>query len=285
MTFELRAGMSAAVIDPTRGGRVASWTVDGEELLVGPPDDTDSSIHWGCYLMAPWPGRLADGRFDWRGRTIQLWRTHGRHAIHGLTWNRAWSIDQVTADTTALSIELPRDEWPMGGRVVQRVRLAAHQLRFEAEIHADDPMPAALGWHPWFRRDNPDPSLRLDAHGLLQRRAMLPTGRVLPLAGRFDLRDGPNLGRRRLDDAWVGARSPAVLRWPRRELRIEFGPECSTVLVYTPWNAICVEPMTASPNALALPAAERRAAGVRELSSGERLEASMTMSVERIGRQ
>ena len=85
-------------------------TPDGpiHQLLVGPPSDDDRSIYWGCFLMAPWPGRLAGGRFDWRGRTIQLRRTHGRHAIHGLTWDRPWSLDDAAADVAELSIELPR---------------------------------------------------------------------------------------------------------------------------------------------------------------------------------
>jgi aldose 1-epimerase len=82
--LEVRAGANRVLVDPERGGRLASWSLDGRELLVGPPTDDDRSIHWGCFLMAPWPGRLADGRFDWHGRTIQLRRTHGRHAIHGL---------------------------------------------------------------------------------------------------------------------------------------------------------------------------------------------------------
>src|SRR4029079_18363606 len=74
---ELHAGRNRVMLDARRGGRVSSWTFDGEELLVGPPDEADTSIHWGCFLMAPWPGRLAGGRFDWRGREVRLRRTHG----------------------------------------------------------------------------------------------------------------------------------------------------------------------------------------------------------------
>jgi galactose mutarotase-like enzyme len=151
-------------------------------------------------------------------------------------------------------------------------------MTLEASILAGAAMPAALGWHPWFQRGSPDPSLRLRADGVLERHDMLPTGAVLPLTRRTDLRDGPLLGRRRLDDAYVGARSPAVLRWPDLELRVEFGRESETVVVYTPWNAVCVEPQTARPNALGLTDAAARAAGRRDLERGETLTASMRLA-------
>ena len=267
------------MLDPQRGGRLASWSVDGEELLVGPPDDVDSSIHWGCFVMAPWPGRLAGGRFDWRGRAIQLKRTHGRHAIHGLTWNRRWTVEATSADAATLAIALPRDQWPMGGRVRQRVRLTPTSIRLEAEIEADEPMPAALGWHPWFLRRG-DPHLRVDAASYQLTDDMVPTGGTAPARGRTDLRGGPELGRRRLDLAYLGARSPAVVTWPGLMLTIEFEPAPAPMVVYTPRDSFCVEPLTATPNALALPPGARSAAGVRELDAGEHLTATMTLSLK-----
>jgi aldose 1-epimerase len=278
----LQAGPNRVIVDPARGGRLASWTVAGEELLVGPPDDTDTSIHWGCFVMAPWPGRLAGGRLNWRGRTVQLRRTHGRHAIHGLTWNRPWAVENASTTSATLSIQLPRDEWPMGGHVSQRVRLSEGSIVLEAAIEADEAMPAALGWHPWFLRRG-DPGLRVDAAMYEVTDGMVPTGAAAPVAGRTDLRMSPRLGRRRLDLAYLETRSPAVVTWPDEELRIGFEPSPAPLVVYTPPLSFCVEPLTAPPNALALGERERRAAGVRELGPGERLTGSMTLSLAREG--
>ena len=275
--IELRAGRNRVVVDPARGGRLASWTIEGEELLVGPPDDGDSSISWGCFVMAPWPGRLANGRFDWRGRTIQLPRTHGRHAIHGLTWNRAWSVIDIAADSATLAIELPRDAWPMGGRVRQRMSVSPAGLRLEAEIEADDPMPAAIGWHPWFLRRG-DPRLRVDAASYQITKGMIPTGDTAPVDGRTDLRGGPRLGHRRLDLSYLGATSPAVIRWPDLDVTIAFEPTPAPLVVYTPPGSFCVEPLTAAPNALRLPADEARAAGGRFLGRCERLRSTMRLT-------
>jgi galactose mutarotase-like enzyme len=279
--IELHAGAARASIDPERGGRLASLRVGAQELLVGPSDRDDRSIRWGCFLMAPWPGRLADGRLRFRGATYQLRRTHGRHAIHGLVWSVPWTVLGTAASSATLQVDVGGDGWPFGGEVRQTFRLAAGSLAMEATIVAGDrPMPAALGWHPWFRRDavGGDPSLRIDAASMLQRRAMVPTGAVRPVHGRTDLRAGPRLGRRRLDDAYVAVRSPATLSGVERALRIEFGAECESVVVYTPWHAVCIEPQTAWPNALGLDDDAARLAGRHDLERGESLAAAMTIT-------
>lgn len=274
---ELRAGPNRVLLDPRRGGRLAAWSIDGEELLLGPPDDLDTSIHWGCYLMAPWPGRLAGGRFEWRGRRVQVRRTHGRHAIHGLTWNRPWAVESASTTEAALTIELPRDEWPMGGRVRQRVTVAPAGISLEAEIQAGtEAMPAALGWHPWFRRRG-EPRLRVDAASYQATRAMIPTGEVAAVEGRTDLRAGPRLGRRRLDLAYLGAASPAVLTWPDLELTIAFEPSPAPLVVYTPAGSVCVEPLTAPPNALAR-AGQGDTDGLQTLEPGDRVEARLRLA-------
>ena len=271
--IELRAGDARVTIDPIRGGRLASLVVGGRELLVGPHSPEDRSIRWGCYLMAPWPGRLADGRFWWGGEVVQLPRTHGRHAIHGLVWALPWAVSQRDEGSAVLAIDLP-PEWPFGGRVEQRISLAPDHLQLRARITAGQAMPAALGWHPWFLRRG-DVRVRVDADGVLATRDALPTGAVLPLAGRLDLRAGPAVGRRRLDHAFVDGRSPAEIRWPDLDLSIDFTPTPATVVVYTPAHAVCVEPQTAWPNAFNLPPAA--GTWVVNLDPGESLDAALEM--------
>jgi aldose 1-epimerase len=277
VVIELAAGSARLAIDPARGGRLASLAIDGRELLLGPPDADDRSTGWGCFLMAPWPGRLADGRFDWRGRSIHVPLTHGRHAIHGLLWARPWTVGSTSTTAAVLSCELPRDEWPMGGRVVERVTLSDDALILEASVEADDAMPAALGWHPWFLRRG-EVRVELHADAVLEVDDMIPTGRAQPPEGALDLGDGPDLGDRRIDDTYTGVRSPITIRWPDLELQMAFGPEFGSAVVYTPPDTFCVEPQTATPNALALPPAETAAAGIRILEPGEILSTRTTLS-------
>lgn len=275
----LEAGGARAGIAPEAGGRLGSLVVGGRELLVGRLGNEAQPMRWGCYLMAPWPGRLQHGRFRWQGRTIQLPRTFGQNAIHGLVWDRAWVVEESSGSAATLSCALP-GEWPMGGLVRQGITLSPDALVLDASITAGDAMPAALGWHPWFDRAGDPVRLTLDAGATQEVRGMIPTGRLLPVAGTRDLRTGPVLGARRLDVGYVGAVSPAMVEWPDVRLTISFEPSPAPVVVFTPWNAVCVEPQTAPPNALALPEAEARAAGVRFLGAGETMSARLSLRWE-----
>jgi aldose 1-epimerase len=261
----LRAGDVEVAVDPEHGGRLASWRIGGRELLLGPPAPIDGSIRWGSFLMAPWAGRLANGRFEWGGRDWQVRRNHGRHAIHGLAFDAPWRVDDLGQTTVELSVELAGLGWPFRGSVHQRIALAPERLELEASVHADGPMPAAVGWHPWFSRDGGDPALRIDAEEVLELRRMLPTGERRTVRGPTDLRAGPRLGRRRLDDVYVNPSSPARISWPDLDLVLEFDPQVSAVVVHTPPRGFCVEPQTAWPNAF-----------TRDLARGESLATRVT---------
>jgi aldose 1-epimerase len=167
------------------------------------------------------------------------------------------------------------DEWPFGGRVRQRIRLAADHLELHAVITAGPrAMPAALGWHPWFQRTGGEPRLSVDAARVLLTERMIPTGRTVAVTGPTDLRAGPWLGDRRLDHTFVAPRSPVVATWPDLELRVEFGRPIRALVVYTPPRGLCLEPQTAWPNALG---AMTAASGVRILEPGRTLQATMRL--------
>jgi aldose 1-epimerase len=273
--IELAAGDARLGVDVERGGRLSSLRLGDRELLVGPPDATDRSIDWGSFLMAPWVGRLEGGAFEFGGRRYVMPPTLGRHAIHGVVYDRAWTATTVDRQVAELSCDLGEAGWPFGGVVRQRFRLEPGRLHIEAEIEAERAMPAALGWHPWFRREAPGPRLRVAADEVLETRGLIPTGRRIPVRGMTDLRPGSLIAGRRVDHCYVDPRSPAVATWPDLELRIAFAPPINSVVVYTPPHAFCVEPQTAWPNALAGGVADAARTGLTILDAGGTLRASM----------
>ena len=224
-----------AVIDLVAGGRVASLVIDGHELLrttgAGP-------IEWGSFPMAPYAGRIRDATLTFEGQTRHLPVRLPPHALHGTVLDRPW---RVVGEGT-IATELGPD-WPFAGHVVQRFELSAGSLECRLEVHADEPMPASIGWHPWFVRRLPgvpgELELELDAGAMYERdEAGIATARlVTPPPGPWD-------------DCFTDLRHPPVLRWPGfLELKIE--SDCPDWVVYTaPEDALCVEPQTAPPDAL-----------------------------------
>ena len=232
----LRAGDAVATIVPADGGRVGSLTIGGLELLV--TFSPDGPIRWGSYPMAPWAGRTRLGTFAFAGREHHLPISMPPHAIHGVVYDRPWT---VTGDGE-LAIDLD-DRWPFRGRVTQRFRLDEDALEVTMAIQADEPMPAVLGWHPWFRRalaeGDEDVRLRFEPGTMLVRGPDgIPTGeRTAPPPGPWD-------------DAFTDLASDPVLDWPGR-LRLTVSSTCRWWVVYSePWNAVCVEPQSGPPDAL-----------------------------------
>jgi aldose 1-epimerase len=234
----LEAAGTSLRVRPEAGGRLVSVIVDDQELLV--TDDRDGPVSWGSYPMAPWAGRIRHGQFTFDGRSHQLPITMAPHAIHGVVHDRPWTI----VDERTLAIELD-DRWPFRGQVEQHFALDEDGLAVTMTLEADEPMPAVIGWHPWFNRMlapgrapaivrfNPAEMLVRDAEGI-------PTGeRVPPSVGPWD-------------DAFTGVADPPVIEWPG-QLRVELSSSCAWWVVYdAPRHAVCVEPQSGPPDAVNL---------------------------------
>lgn len=242
MTLVLSSAGATVTIDPDLGGRLASLVVDGMELLV---TAGDRPIDWGCYVMAPYAGRVRNGRFTFNGTEHQLPRTMGPHAIHGTVHDRPWKVEGTDSDRAVLSCDLGAD-WPFAGRVTHEIALADDGVDLRLEVSADDePFPASCGWHPWWRRRlarGGPVTLDLDAASMWVRGPDgIPTG---------DLVSPPPPGP--WDDCMTDLQSSPVLRWDAAlELTIE--TSCDDLVVYDqPTHAVCVEPQTGPPDALRL---------------------------------
>lgn len=242
--IELKQGAARVLIDPEAGGRLASLQLYGRELLVA---RTTNPLHWGCYPMAPWAGRVRDGRFTFEDVEHALPLTMAPHAIHGTAWDRAWKVDRSSRETdeeTSCSLQIGLgDDWPFAGRARQRIQLLEDCLRLELTVHAHaEPFPASIGWHPWFRRDlgeGGSAALSFDAEAMYAVDAQqIPTGELrTPTPGPWD-------------DCFCGVETEPELRW-RGFLALTLHSSLDHWVVYDqPEHALCVEPMSGPPNAL-----------------------------------
>jgi aldose 1-epimerase len=227
-------------VDSAAGGRIASLIVDGSDLLAR---TGSGSLYWGCYPMVPFPGRIRDATFEFGGRRIELPRNLPPHAIHGTVMDRAWRV----VDDQTISIDLGPN-WPFAGRVTQRFALGDVELRASLTLEADEPMPGAVGWHPWFPRrltgtasrptaPSSPAELHFDAARMFVRDAAgIPTGELVEPTARP------------WDDCFTGLRSAPTLTWTG-VLSLEMTSSCDYWVVYDePADTICVEPQSSPPD-------------------------------------
>ena len=231
----LTAPGAAAVVDLVAGGRLASLVIDGREIL---KTAGSGPIAWGSFPMVPFAGRVRDGILTFDGVEHRLPLGLPPHAIHGTVLERPW----VLIGEATIGTDLGPD-WPFRGRAIQRFDLRAGSLACRLELHVDEPMPASIGWHPYFRRRlqgvDGELELDLDAGALLVRDgAGIATDKAIePGAGPWD-------------DCFIDLRRPPIVRWPGF-LELTIDSDCTAWVVYTvPEDAICVEPQTAPPDAV-----------------------------------
>lgn len=235
----LRAADVALTVEPSRGCRLASLQVGGVELL-------RQGDRYGAFVMAPWCGRTAYGRFHNGGTLHQLPTGDREHALHGTVRDKSWRTVRQDARSAAFVCPLSAP-WPYPGQVTQLVELAEDgggvTLTLGVET-AGDSFPAQAGWHPWFRRNlgRGGKDVALDFTPAWQEERgpdHLPTGRrITPAPGPWD------------DCFGMPEGVDVTLTWPG-ELRLRITSRAEWVVVYDePEPAVCVEPQSGPPNGL-----------------------------------
>lgn len=236
--LSLASGALRAVVAPGLGGRIASLRVDGGEVLVV---DGPGPLEQGWFPMAPFAGRLREGRFTFEAAEHHVPLTSWPNAIHGTVHSVPWAVEEQDGSSCTLVAELGV-AWPWRGTVRHRIELVDRTVRVALEIATEEAgFPASCGWHPWFRRslDHGGPAeIDLDAGAMWERgEDDLPTGRLVPP------RAGP------WDDCFTELGSPPLIRWPGA-LVLEVQSSCEHVVVFDERpEGVCIEPQTGPPDA------------------------------------
>ncbi|MDX2131541.1 MAG: hypothetical protein SFY69_05775 [Planctomycetota bacterium] len=308
--LDLRCDPLRLEVDPALGGAVTGlWLCpDGARptpLLRPTPGFASHFDNTACYLLAPWVNRLPGGVLDWRGeRHVLRANWPDPSAIHGDVHSRPWRILDRSPVSAHLGIEA-RDAsarnwpWAYGARV--RYELGPDFLECALEVRNLDtrPMPAGLGFHPYFQRAlwhaSECPRVTLACTGRYPLRACIPTGparddelcRALRAGALIDdlvaRADG-------LDDVFAGFDGKAEILWPASGVRASFA--CSDAfghaVIYAPRHSagpstfFTLEPVSTTTNAAALEAAGVPGTGLRTLAPGEALRATWRLTIARV---
>ena len=246
-------GAIAVDVLPQVGARLHRLRVFGHDLLRTPDDPsahTREPVFWGSYVMAPWCNRIEAGTSVSVGaRRISLPSNFpDGTAIHGQVFTRPWDAEGAGSFT----VRGGGDGWPWPYEIRQRIAVAEGSLRLDHALTnlSDDPMPAGLGIHPWFKRP-----LQVAIRGSRVHPQNVATEpQPIPVSGALDLRalrDMPS----DLDATWTDLRVPPVeLRWPTLGIRATLRVAAPSLYVVAAspghLDAVGVEPQTHAPHGL-----------------------------------
>jgi aldose 1-epimerase len=278
------------------GGGLREYRVDGFDVLDGYPAEAMATAARGAPLL-PWPNRLRDGRYRFRGEEHQLPLSEPtqHNALHGLTRWCSWQQFEYAPDHVVLTHVLhPQPGYPFTLALSADYRLSAAGLRvaLSGRNLGGQPAPFGAGQHPYIRVDDTTiDSARLRAPAGLRFRTdrrQIPVGDPEPVRGKYDLRRRPRIGKRVLDTAFTGLeRDPdglarVVMTGRERRVTVWMDSGFEHLMLFTGdtlapderRRGLGVEPMTCAPNAF------QNGIGLRVLEPGEAFTASWGITVE-----
>lgn len=275
-------------VSPAFGAIAYDLHVGGKKVLWSPEASLSDLIGrprlCGNPILAPWANRIDGYSYQANGKKYLLNPELGnlrldanKNPIHGLvTFSNRWQTAEVSSTNNSASATLSLEfgkypDWlahfPFPHTLSITYRLRAREIEVDTEIvnQSADPMPLAVGYHPYFQisdapRDEWKVTLPAKQRYVLSPK-LIPTGETqpTPYAGEFSLKGMV------LDDVFGGLERDANrlstfrVRGAQQSIEVVYGPDYTIGVVYAPagQNFICFEPMTAPTNAFNMPGAAK----------------------------
>lgn len=258
----LAAGSSSIVVVPAYGAGVTGWMLGGTPMLrrALPQATTGGDPHaMGCYPLLPYCNRIANGQFHWLGNDYRLKPNFGDHphTIHGIGWQRAWTVAEVTSRTTTLMLEhRPDASWPFAFDATMTYDLSDAGLTIGLALtnRHHTSAPAGIGIHPYFPKVN-DPTLRFGAAGAWENgEDSLPSIHDEP-PDEWRHTNPRRIVGSRLDNCFTDWTGTADIQSGPASLHITASQSLGQLQVFTPsWaDFFCVEPVSHIPDAINRP--------------------------------
>jgi aldose 1-epimerase len=244
-----------------------------------PAELKQTPVFCGIPFLAPWANRI-DGDAYWaNGKKYLLnaglgdLRLDGnRKPIHGLlNFSPLWKLAAVEADERGAWATSRLEFWrypelmaqfPFAHTLTMTHRLANGEVEIETlvENHSEEPMPVAVGYHPYFRlNDAARDQWRVHVAArerLVLNEFLIPTGERVPA----QYADPQPLAAMAFDDVFTNLARDADGKarfWfegKGQRVTVTYGPKYRVAVVYAPRGRdfLCFEPMAAITNAFNL---------------------------------
>lgn len=280
------SGFNCYSFKPVIDGRVVSvlWA----QSDFGPDSPPDLS---GIPILFPFGGRMTGGAFTFDGKRYETPSAsfHGPNAMHGFVLQRPWRIIEQSESRVTGAFQASVDDpsllpqWPADYLITVSYEVAGQELRSEITIVNPDKtrLPIIFATHPYFQLSlggKPEESqIMVPASSYWELENFMPTGRRLPVDERNDLRSGPALDGRKLNDIYSGIEpvygqvrcsvfDPISIRRISQITPDDFN--CCVVYTHFEREAIAIEPYIGVPDGFRLEEAGI-STGMKILEPGE----------------
>jgi len=275
-------GIEVSIV-PSIGNIAYAMTVRGKNILWFPfktlPEMKAKPVLCGVPFLAPWANRFDQDAFYANGKKYllnpdlgNLRRDPNKNPIHGLLlFSPHWKVTKIEADGDSARVTSRLEFWRYPDLMAQfsfahsiemthRLRGGALEVETVLENQSSEPMPVAVGYHPYFQlpdaaRDQWKVHVAAREHLELLPN-LTPSGARTPVA----LPDPAPLATTSLDDVFTDlvrgqdGRAEFWVESGGRKISVLYGPKYTVAIVYAPpgKDFICFEPMSAITNAFNL---------------------------------
>ena len=226
---------------------------------------------YGIPILFPFPNRIKDGRFSFRGKQYQV-----DPPRHGFVRDKRWVVVgsganddqgawiQCSIDASDYPDQILKQfPFPFIFEVTYRLKDGKLEMNITVRNTGADALPFGFGIHPYFRKPE-EGTLQVKAGKFWELIETLPTGKLLDVNGQFDLRRPADVNKLQLDDIFTDLVADpdgsiqCILSDSKNGIQtiVEFdGRQFPNVVLFTPpapRQAICIEPYTCPTDAFNL---------------------------------
>ena len=248
-------------------------------------------------VLFPFNDRIPGGKYSFKGMDYELPINDidDNSSIHGLVYNKPFSITNINLndDSGEISLSMCIDKtdyasYPFSVTldITYKLSKSGFSVNYSFQNRGVEPLPVALGWHPYFSLQENVDSLKLKAGGgqyVEVDESLNPTGDVLSVQGSsLDFRNSSLIGDKELDIAFNASSDGKIyLQNQTDQLEIEFDKELFPyVQLFIPPDrkSIAIEPITAATNAFNIDGI-----GLINLNPGQKRSGSVKISLIGLG--
>lgn len=255
------------------GATLRTLTFDGSPLVHGFGPDEMMPLYRGA-VLAPWPNRISDGRYDFGGGEHQLALNEPDRAsaLHGLVAFADWHLmDRSDAHVTLGHRLWPQPGYPFLLDLEMSYALTDEGLtwRLRALNAGDSPAPYGCSIHPYFiagkgRVDNWELQLAAAQYLDVDKELLRPRELQPVQSSPLDFRESRTIGATSIDNAYTeisfdesGSAVARLQDQGGKGIELRWDRSCPWVQVHTADRpepafdrvALAIEPMTCPPDA------------------------------------